>query len=255
MRQLFSVVIVDDEPPARRLLTEMLVPHTNIINLIGEADSGVRAIAAINAMRPDVVFLDIQLPDMLGFDVISRLSYKPFVIFTTAYDEYAIKAFDELSIDYLLKPIKAERLLKALNKLQQFTGASDLPTMFNAFGDIVNNLKAQKEVKTISVKKGSKFTLVQLSDVLYFEGYDKYSYLYLLNGQKMFCDHMLSVIEEKLPEEFIRVQRSYIINKEKIFEIHKYANNRFTIVLNDSAMTRILTGPSYFNLVKNAFEL
>lgn len=255
MARLFKAVIVDDEAPARRLLTGILIEQPGLINLIGEADTGAKAIALINSMQPDVIFLDIQLPDMLGFDVIKGLDRKPFVIFTTAYDEYAIKAFEELSIDYLLKPIKEERLLKALTKLQHFSSATDVPAMIGAFESLFSNLKLQKQVKTLSVKKGSKFTLVQLDDILYFEAYDKYTFIHTINGEKLFCDYMLSVLEEKLSADFIRVQKSYIINREKIFEIHKYSNNRFTIVLSDKALTRIVTGPSYFGVVKDTFDV
>lgn len=253
MPPVFKAIIVDDEAPARRLLTGILKDHDNIIDLTGEAGNGAHAIELINSLRPDVIFLDIQLQDMLGFDVLKQLSCKPFVIFTTAYDEYAIKAFDELSIDYLLKPIKEERLARALNKLQHFSNANATPAVMNAFESLVSSLKSQKQIKTLSVKKGSKFTLVQLADILYFEAYDKYTFIHTLNCEKLFCDHMLAILEEKLSDDFIRVQKSYIINREKIFEIHKYSNNRFTIVLADKAMTRIVTGPSYFNIVKEAF--
>jgi two-component system LytT family response regulator len=253
MPLLFKAIIVDDEPPARRLLTGLLKEHDRVIDIIGEVDTGAKAIAIINTMHPEVIFMDIQLPDMLGFEVIKALNYRPFVIFTTAYDAYAIKAFDELSIDYLLKPIREERLARALDKLKHFTSGSAMPSVMNALETLVNGLKSQKEVKTLSVKKGSKFTLIQLADVLYFEAYDKYSFIHMLDGQKLFCDYMLSVLEEKLPGEFIRVQKSFILNREKITEIHKYSKNRFTIVLNDKPMTRIVTGPSFFAEVKEAF--
>ncbi|HEY4324721.1 MAG TPA: LytTR family DNA-binding domain-containing protein [Mucilaginibacter sp.] len=255
MYNIFKAVIVDDEPPARRLLTELLSQHRSVVSIEGEADNGNAAISLINVTRPDVIFLDIQLPDMLGFDVLKELKYKPFVIFTTAFDEYAIKAFDALSVDYLLKPLKEEKIVRALNKLQHFAGGNTLNPVWNNFESLVSALKPRKEIKTLSVKKGTKFTLVQLSDIVYFEAYDKYTFVHTLNGQKLFCDHMLSVLEEKLSEDFIRVQKSYIVNKQKIVEIHKYSNNRYTIVLNDKDFTRIVTGPSYFTIVKEAFEV
>lgn len=254
MNNLFKAVIVDDEPPARRLLNELLTEHRQIIHIAGEADNGSAAITLINELRPDVIFLDIQLPDMLGFDVLKELDYKPFVIFTTAYDEYAIKAFDALSVDYLLKPLKEERLLKAITKLQHFTSGSSNP-VWNNFESLFNGFRPRKEIKTLSVKKGTKFTLIQLSDIVYFEAYDKYTFVHTTNGQKLFCDHMLAVLEEKLSEDFIRIQKSYIVNKQKIVEVHKYSNNRYTLVLNNKDFTRIVTGPSYLNVVKEAFEV
>ena len=255
MFKIFSAVIVDDEPPARRLLTELLQEHKAIIHIAGEADNGAAAIAIINNIKPDVIFLDIQLPDMLGFDVLKQLKYKPFVIFITAYDEYAIKAFDALSVDYLLKPLKEDRLLRAINKLQHFAGGNMNNEVWNNFESLITGLKPRKEITTLSVKNGTKFTLLQLANVAYFEAYDKYTFVYTVIAQKFFCDYMLAVLEEKLSDDFVRVQKSYIVNKRKIAEIHKYSNNRFTLVLNDKDFTRIVTGPSYFNTIKEVFEV
>jgi two-component system LytT family response regulator len=190
---------------------------------------------------------------MLGFDVLKELNYKPFVIFTTAYDEYAIKAFDALSVDYLLKPLKEDRIARSINKLQHFAGGNGANPVWNNIELLFNGFRPQKEIKTLSVKKGTKFTLVQLSDIVYFEAYDKYTYVHTQNGQKLFCDHMLAVLEEKLSADFVRVQKSYIVNKQKVVEIHKYSNNRYSLVLNNQGFTRIITGPSYFGIVKEAF--
>jgi two-component system, LytTR family, response regulator len=256
MPNLYKAVIVEDEAPARRLLNELLIIHRQIIHISGEADNGSAAITLINELRPDVVFLDIHLPDMLGLDVLKELGYKPFVIFTTAYDEYAIKAFDALSVDYLLKPLKEDRIARALDKLQHFAnGNGSHHPVWNNFESLLNGFKPQREIKTLSVKKGTKFTLVQLSDIAYFEAYDKYTFVHTSNGQKLFCDHMLAVLEEKLSGDFIRVQKSYIVNKEKVVEIHKYSNNRYTLILNNKDFTRVVTGPSYFNTVKESFAV
>jgi two-component system LytT family response regulator len=253
MLNQYKAVIVEDEAPARRLLKELLVEYDNTIYLSGEADNGNTAIELINKLRPDLIFLDIHLPDMLGLDVLKELDYKPFVIFTTAYDEYAINAFDALSVDYLLKPLKEDRIARALSKLRHFSNGNSSHSVWNNFESLLNGFKPQKETKTLSVKKGTKFTLVQLPDIVYLEAYDKYTFVHTTNGQKLFCDHMLAVLEEKLSDDFIRVQKSYIVNKQKIVEIHKYSNNRFTLVLNNKDFTRVVTGPSYLNVVKEVF--
>jgi len=268
MPNLYKAVIVEDEAPARRLLNELLSGHRHLIHLSGEAYNGSDAITLINELKPDLVFLDIQLPDMLGLEVLKQLVYHPYVIFTTAYDEYAIKAFDALSVDYLLKPLKEDRMARALNKLQHFAGGSPvtrdsagkgLPCgAWNNFESLLTGYippTPPKEIRTLSVKKGAKFTLVQLSDIIYFEASDKYTYVHMANGQKLFCDHMLAVLEEKLSDDFIRVQKSYIVNKQKIVEIHKYSNNRYTLVLNNRDFTRIVTGPSYLQVIKRVFEV
>jgi two-component system LytT family response regulator len=251
----YKAVIVEDEAPARRLLHELLAGYTRLIQLTGEAVRGSDAITLINQTRPDLVFLDIQLPDMLGLEVLKQIDYKPYVIFTTAYDEYALSAFDALSIDYLLKPIKEDRIAKAISKLEHFTGNSTPNTIWNNIEPLISNLQPQKETTTLSVKKGNKFTLVQLADIVYFEAADKYTFVHTVNGQKLFCDHMLAVLEEKLSTDFIRVQKSYIVNKKKIAEIHKYSNNRYTLVLNNRDFTRIITGPSYLHVIRTVFAV
>jgi two-component system LytT family response regulator len=98
---------------------------------------------------------------------------------------------------------------------------------WNNFESLFSGFRPKKEIKTLSIKKGTKFTLVQLADNVYFEAYDKYTYVHTQNGQKLFCDHMLAVLEEKLSTDFVRVQKSYIVNKQKVVELHKYSNNGF----------------------------
>jgi two-component system, LytTR family, response regulator len=255
MPNVYKAIIVEDEAPARRLLNELLSEYRHLIRLSGEADNGSDAIALINEIKPDVIFLDIQLPDMLGLDVLKDLDYKPYVIFTTAYDEYALKAFDALSVDYLLKPLKEDRIARALGKLQHFSGGGGHRSVWNNFETLLKNSTPHSGMKTLSVKRGNKFTLVQLSDIVYFEASDKYTFVHTATGQKLFCDHMLAVLEEKLTDDFIRVQKSYIVNRQKIVEVHKYSNNRYTLVLNNRDFTRIVTGPSYLQVIKEVFAV
>ena len=120
MNQVFKAILIDDEPAARRLMKSMLQEYTDTITVIDEAGNGREAIKKIEELKPDLIFLDIQMPDLTGFEVIEQLTHKPNIIFTTAYEQYAIKAFDTFSIDYLLKPIKEERLQQSILKLKQF---------------------------------------------------------------------------------------------------------------------------------------
>ncbi|MEI2822378.1 MAG: response regulator [Chitinophagaceae bacterium] len=105
MSQLYKAIIIDDEPAARRLMMSLLNDYQDLIEIIGEATNGREAVQQIKSLQPDIIFLDIQMPDMTGFEVIEKLDKKPNIIFTTAYEQYAIKAFETFSIDYLLKPI------------------------------------------------------------------------------------------------------------------------------------------------------
>jgi len=253
MAEPFKAIIIEDEAPARRLLNELLAGHADLIRVSGEAGNGGDAIGLISQIKPEVVFLDIQLPDMLGLDVLKALSYHPYVIFTTAFEEYAIKAFDALSVDYLLKPIKEDRVARALFKLQQFAHASGAHTVWNHLETISGGFPRTMAMGALSVKKGGKFTLVQLSDIVYLEASDKYTFVHTANGQKLFCDHMLAILEGRLSDDFIRVQKSYIVNRQKVVEIDKYSNNRYELVLNNRDFTRIITGPSYLPVVRGAF--
>lgn len=253
MADQYKAIIVEDEAPARRLLNELLAVHADLILLSGEAANGGVAIPMINEIRPEVVFLDVQLPDMLGLDVLKQLSYDPYVIFTTAYEEYAVQAFDAFSVDYLLKPFKEDRLARALDKLRHFAGSGRPSRVWDQVGALPGHLHTS--LKTLSVKKGGKFTLVQLSDIVYLEAADKYTYVHTTGGQKLFCDHMLAVLEQRLSDDFVRVQKSYIVNRQKIVEINKYSNNRYTLVLNNREFTRIITGPSYLPVVRAAFAI
>ena len=275
----YKAFIVEDEAPARRLLNELLAEYRHLIQLTGEADNGGEAIASINQTKPDLIFLDVQLPDMLGLDVLKALNYHPYVIFTTAFDEYAIEAFEALSVDYLLKPLKEDRIARALGKLQQFAGGAgpgdaaragnDHP-VWDHFESIAASLPLPTAgfplptgasfppptaMRTLSVKNGNKFTLIQLAEIAYFEASDKYTFVHTTNGQKLFCDHMLAVLEQRLPDDFIRVQKSYIVNRQRIVEINKYSNNRYTLVINNRDFTRIVTGPSYLAVIKKTFGL
>src|SRR5205085_9182499 len=114
MNQLYRAIIIDDEPAARHLMKDLLQEHTDIVYVIAEAGNGREAIQKIEELNPDLIFLDIQMPDLTGFEVLEKLTRKPNIIFTTAYEQYAVKAFETFSIDYLLKPIKEERLKQSL---------------------------------------------------------------------------------------------------------------------------------------------
>ena len=122
MNQLFKTIVIDDEPAARRLMKNLLQEHSDVVEVISEAGNGKEAIEKIEKLRPDLIFLDIQMPDLTGFEVIEQLNEKPNIIFTTAYEQYAIKAFETFSIDYLLKPIKEERLAQSIEKLKSLAG-------------------------------------------------------------------------------------------------------------------------------------
>ena|SRR5688572_16643039 len=254
MNRLFKAIIIDDEPAARRLMKSLLQEHGNVVEIIGEAASGREALEKIDGLRPDLIFLDIQMPDLTGFEVIEQMKHKPDIIFTTAYEQYAIKAFETFSIDYLLKPIKEERLGQSIAKLKKF-GKLNTGIDIVELQQIILQLKTPQKATALPVKTGDKINLLKFENISYLEAHDKYVFIYTIDGQKHLTDQSLMSLEEKLPAQFYRVQKSYIINKERIKEMHKHFNGRFLFTMDDKNTTRISSGRTYHEAIKTEFGL
>jgi two-component system LytT family response regulator len=254
MNQLYRALVIDDEPAARRLLKSLLAEHSNVLEVIGEAGNGRDAIEKINDLKPDVIFLDIQMPDLTGFEVIDRLQQKPNIIFTTAYEQYAIKAFETFSIDYLLKPIKEERLAQSIDKLKQFgrlTQSIDLAGL----QEIIRQYQVPQKATALPIKTGDRINLMRFENISFMESSDKYVYINTIDGQKHLTDQSLSSLEEKLPPQFYRIQKSYIINKDRIKEMHRHFNSRYLFVMDDKSNTRITSGRTFHDAIKSEFGL
>lgn len=254
MNQLFKAVVIDDEPAARRLMKSLLQEHKEVVEVIGEAGNGSDAIAIIKELKPDVIFLDIQMPDLTGFEVIDRLDIKPNIIFTTAYEQYAIKAFETFSIDYLLKPIKEERLEQSIAKLKQF-GRLSKPIDLAGLQEIIRQFQAPQKATALPIKTGDRINLIRFENISYMEASDKYVFIYTTDGQKHLTDQSLTTLEEKLPSQFYRIQKSYIINKEKMKEMHRHFNSRYLFVMDDKAGSRLTSGRTYHDAIKAEFGL
>jgi len=207
----YKTIVIDDEPAARRLMKNLLQEYSTIVTIVAEAGNGREAIQKIEELNPDLIFLDIQMPDLTGFEVIEKLSHKPNIIFTTAYEQYAIKAFETFSIDYLLKPIKEERLKQSMEKLKQF---GRLNTSINVEGlqEIIRQFQAPAKTTALTIKTGDRIILLRFENISHLEAEDKYVLVYTLDGQKYLTDQSLSALSEKLPAQFYRIQKSYIIN-------------------------------------------
>ncbi len=196
MDKRWNTFIIDDEELARQRLKRLLAPHDSI-HIIGDAANGQQGLQQIEKLHPDLVFLDIEMPVLNGFEMLSRLAKPPKVIFTTAYDQYAVKAFEEESIDYLLKPIEEERLSKAINRLQTLSGATDYTIPLDL---LMKQLKIKKEVKTLTVKIGDRILLIKIQDLVYIEAEEKYVFLNTLDGKRNLTDFTITSLTEKLPD-------------------------------------------------------
>jgi two-component system LytT family response regulator len=254
MSQVFKTIVIDDEPAARRLMKSLLQEHKDVIDVIAEAGSGKEAIQKIEELKPDLIFLDIQMPDFTGFEVIERLSQKPNIIFTTAYEQFAIKAFETFSIDYLLKPIKEERLHQAIEKLKQF-GRLNQAININSLQDIIRQIQAPPKTTALPIKTGDRIILLRFETIVYFEAQDKYVFVFTADGQKHLTDQSLTSLEEKLPPQFHRIHKSHIINKEKIKEMHRHFNGRYLFVMDDKLNTRLTSGRTYYDPIRMEFGL
>ncbi len=254
MNQLFKAIVIDDEPAARRLMKSLLLEHKDIVEVIAEAGNGREAIQKIEELKPDLIFLDIQMPDLTGFEVIEQLTQKPNIIFTTAYEQYAIKAFETFSIDYLLKPIKEERIQQSMEKLKQF-GRLNQALNINGLQEIIRQFQAPQKATALPIKTGDRITLVRYENIAYLEAQDKYVFVFTADGQKHLTDQSLTALSEKMPAQFHRIHKSYIINKDKIKEMHRHFNSRYLFIMDDKAATRITSGRTYHDAIRSEFGL
>ncbi|GAB4019912.1 LytTR family DNA-binding domain-containing protein [Spirosoma migulaei] len=253
-------ILVDDESLAISRLRRLLDKHRDAVDIIGEAPNGAEGLTLIEAERPDLIFLDIEMPLLNGFEMLSRLTAMPMVVFATAFNQYAIRAFEENSIDYLLKPIEADRLNRTIQKIKLLTERSEtIQTTQNPMTESVMRLLAQmqpkKEVYSISVKTGEKIKLIPLSDIAYFEAEDKYVFLSTMDGQKFLTTYTLTTLNEKLPDTFVRVSRSVMVNRHKIVEIHRHFDGKFMLAMSDKKGTKLTSGSTYGDAVRQLMEL
>ncbi len=245
MKQL-NYVIVEDEPLAIERLKDVLKAYKSL-NFIGSATNGKKGKELIEETQPNLIFLDIEMPVLNGFEMLEQLSNKPRVVFTTAYENYALQAFEENSVDYLLKPIEERRLEKTINKLQQLEAPNyDWQTI----SEQLLNAKPDKKWTSITVKSGSALKILAIDTIAYFEAEDKYVMIHDYDGKKYLFDKPLKDLEDHLPEEFMRVHRSYIINFEAIDDIRKNFRSLFVFRLKNKGRVEITCGSSYSKEIK-----
>ncbi|WP_226648071.1 LytR/AlgR family response regulator transcription factor [Microbulbifer variabilis] len=228
-----KAIIVEDSRLARNELRELLKSHKHI-NLVAEAQNCEQAISLIAEKQPDLMFLDINLPDGNGFDILERLDSTPQVIFTTAYDEYAIQAFEVNALDYLLKPINPKKLKRALDKT-----FSDIPSQPPR--NSVSYLDAHNK---IFIKDGESCWLIEIGKIRYFENCGNHAQVFF-DDSKPFIYKSLAKIEQRLnPEIFFRVNRKQIINLNFIKDIESWVNSGLLITMSDGKEIEVARRPA-----------
>ncbi len=235
-RKKYKILIVDDEPPARELIKNYL-SEQNDIKIIGECQDGFEAAKAIQEEKPDIVVLDIQMPKITGFELLDLINEGPEIIFATAYDDYAIKAFEKNAIDYLLKPFSKSRLLKALEKAKQ--KLSEQPRPEDSIKKMQDHLdKEDISLERIVVKFGSKIIIIPVDEIRYIEAQNDYVMIHSEKGKHL-KEKTMKYLETHLPENrFIRIHRSYIVNIEYIASVELYAKDTHLVMMKSGEKIR-----------------
>jgi two-component system LytT family response regulator len=219
-------MIIDDEKLARDLLREFLESFPQI-EVIGECAKGSEAVEKINKVKPDLIFLDVQMPGMNGFDVLDEIDHEPHVIFTTAYDQYAIRAFEKNAVDYLLKPLDEERFTQAVNRAlkRKTTETGDLE-------ELLRSIKADGKGSFdshIFVQKSEKLFNLPVEEIIFLEASGDYTVITTKNDQFVSSSGIGKLEEILNPDTFIRVHRSTIINLNYLKEIERHFNGGMVV--------------------------
>ena len=231
----YKAIIIEDEQLARDLVKTYLTDK-NEIDLIGEFEDGFTGLKAINELNPDIIFLDVQMPKLTGLELLELVDYEPNIIFTTAYDEYAIHAFDMNAVDYLLKPFSKERFDQALEKVFRKMGSNDVKNNLLQLKAHISNSRTSDK---IVVKHNSNIHVIPLEQVNYIESEDDYVMIHTVNG-KFLKHETMKYYEEHLDENtFFRIHRSYIVNISIIQKIEKYGKDNYRVMLKNGVDLKV----------------
>jgi len=235
--QIFSIerqigaVIIDDESLARDVITNYLT-HYPEIKILAECSNGFEGLKVINELKPNLIFLDIQMPKLNGFEMLELLDEPSVIIFTTAFDQYAIKAFDVNAVDYLLKPFSKERFNEALTKaFERLKNKSKSVEVMNRLVEHVD--KTREKLERVIVKTGTKINIIPIEKLNWVEAQDDYVMLYTTDG-KYLKQKTMKYFEDNLDEaHFIRVHRSYIVRISFIKQVELFEKDSYKLILHD----------------------
>ena len=224
---MIKCIVIDDEPLARSIILEYLKSFEQI-EVVKECNDGFEGLKAIQELKPDLIFLDVQMPKVSGFEMLEILEEPPAVIFTTAFDEYALKAFDANAIDYLLKPFAKERFDKAVQKwlMQKDNQPTSSVEQLNE-----NIIRQPEEHERVVVKNGNNIRIIPIHEIDFFEAYDDYVKIHVGDGyflKKKTMNYFESVLD---PNKFVRAHRSYIVQIQQITKIEAYEKDSHIALL------------------------
>jgi two-component system LytT family response regulator len=234
MDRMINVLIIDDETAAREIIKHYLSGHSDI-TVAGEADNGFDGMKMISRLQPDLVFLDVQMPKLNGFELLELLEQPPHIIFSTAFDEYAIKAFELNAVDYLLKPYGQQRFFAALNKAiekinRQQPSSEQLPKA------LLN--PPAESLTRVAVKDRQEIHVIPIQHIHYLEADGDYVKLHSSEGSFL-KEKTMKYFEENLPrQQFVRIHRSYIVNVDQVAKIALYEKDKFHVHLKNNTILK-----------------
>jgi two-component system LytT family response regulator len=250
--QLLRVYIVDDEPLAVKRLTKLL-RQTGRVDIVGSSVSPAEAVEFLSNESVDAIFLDIQMPGMTGFELLQKLPQEPAVVFTTAFDRFALDAFEVNSVDYLVKPVESERLEKALTKLERLRGTPQGLAETEQIRALARQL-TRKYPERISSRIGERVVFVEISKITHFYSKDKLTYA--ATGAKDYAvDITISELEQKLdPAVFIRIHRATLLNLHYVEEVSSWFGGGLVVRLKDGKRTELQIARDRVKEVKERLE-
>lgn len=244
------VLIIDDEEPARMLIREYLQIFSNI-DIIGEATNGFEGVQIINDQQPDLIFLDIQMPKLTGFEMLELIDPKPHIIFSTAFDQFAIKAFEMSAIDYLLKPYSKDRFQQAVNKVLK--KAKRHVQIVETKQQILSSLENTSELLSrIALRIGNKIKVIPIDEISHLESDDDYVKIHV--GEVVFLkEKTMKYFESHLnSEQFVRIHRSFILNVNFLDRLERYEKDSYVALLKDQS--RLKVSAAGYKLLKKVLK-
>jgi two-component system LytT family response regulator len=232
---MIRAFVVDDEPLAVKRLSRML-RETGRVEVVGGSSDPVDALAALSSTSVDALFLDIQMPGMTGFEMLAAMDPQPMVVFTTAYDQYALQAFEVNSVDYLLKPVEERHLARALDKIERLRASPGPPPDWKT---ILAQLAAGGYPERISSRLGERIQILELAHVTHFFAHDKLTYA-ATEAKNYVVDYTVSDLEQKLsPRSYCRIHRSTLVNLAWVREMDAWFGGRVLVRLKDAKSTQL----------------
>ncbi len=230
-----KAVVVDDEPLARQIVQEYLGRHQDI-EVVAECANGFEVVKTVTELEPDMLFLDIQMPKLNGFEVLELIDRNVAVVFTTAHDEFAVKAFEVHAIDYLLKPFSQERFDEAVERARRTRPSARKKSLDELANDV---RRSAPPLDRILIRDGAKVHIIPAASIDYIEAQDDYVSI-KAEGRRYLKQTTLSALEKQLDaSKFIRIHRSYILNVERLAKIEPYAKDSRVVILKDGTRLRV----------------